>query len=313
MYPKYTPPGGGGGSKWYAPMTGAPATLPVASGTNALSAGNAATSTNTNGIAFGTSANCGSIDGLAIGRSSNANPGGNYAVGPYCNATGGDALAYGYNCTASNTAAAAVGFQCTASGASTAAFGRFAFATASASSVFGSYSTASGLYSTTLGFSCTAAHLNSLAVQQGVTLNQNEIMRGDFDNGAGVTLGSIFTPLSHLVTTDGAANNMPGFAIPNTSSATFSGKIAAYRTAGGGVVGDSAGWIITGLVKQVAGVTTYVGGIVGVAGAPNFNDAGAAAWTVALAIIAGKLTPAVTGQAAETIKWECSLEFTANN
>ena len=48
----YIPPGAGYGlgSKWYAPRTGAPATLPIASGTNALAAGNGANAANTNGL-----------------------------------------------------------------------------------------------------------------------------------------------------------------------------------------------------------------------------------------------------------------------
>lgn len=330
----YTPPGGGDGSKWYAPSTGAPAVLPVASGTDALAAGNGAVASGANAIAFGTNVNIDS--GVGIGQSITFSGGyvavglnitctsTSIAIGEAVSATS-DGVAYGRSVTCSGNGAAAMGHHVIASASGAVAYGtgdtwatavgavalgREARASAVGAFAGGLSASASAQGAIAIGYGVTASHHNAVALAQNIaTLNPSEITRSDDVGGA--LKGRTFTPLVPRTTTDGAANNFAGLAIPNNGAAAFHGRCAAYRTAGAGVIGDSASWDINGLVKQVGGTYTLVGIAVGTAGVPTFNDAGAATWTLAGAIVGNLLVFTATGQVGETIQWEIAVEFVA--
>lgn len=284
---KYTPPGGGAaaGSLWYAPdgLAAAPATIPVASGGNALAAGNAAVASAQYGIALGNGATASTQDSIAIGRAAVASTrSGAIAIGVTATANDESNIAIGTSAGASSyMASIAIGYSATASAASAVALGSLATASIAASVALGS---------------------------DGRTYNSYEVGRRD-----GYLGGRDLTPMLSAVTTDGALtnlrNNTRGILIPNNSAAGFRGICSAWRAAGAGIVGDSATWMIDGLISNVGGVYTLIGAAVGVAGAPNYNDAGAAGWTLAAAIVANQLRLQATGQAGETIYWEATLQL----
>ena len=110
-------------------------------------------------------------------------------------------------------------------------------------------------------------------------------------------------PVAHLTTdattaTMGILGSSNAPVIQPNQSAAFSILLVA-RVAGGT---DTAAWQITGVLRRGAsGACTYVG-------TPTITllgaDAGAAAWTVALASYSdGGLALRITGQAATTIRW----------
>lgn len=284
---KYTPPGGGAaaGSLWYAPdgLAAAPATIPIASGGNALAAGSAALGSGTDSIAFGRSATASAQDTIAIGRAASATTAsGAIAIGQGASATNEVNIAIGNAASASTyLGAVALGDTSTASAPTALALGRGALANIVASVALGS---------------------------DGRTYNSYEVGRRD-----GYLGGRDLTPMLSAVTTDGALTNLRcnniGIVIPNNSAAGFRGICSAWRAAGAGIVGDSATWMIDGLISNVGGVYTLIGAAVGVAGAPNYNDAGAAGWTLAAAIVANQLRLQATGQAGETIYWEATLQL----
>lgn len=355
---KYTPPGGGGGSLWYAPLGTAPTVLPVATGLGALAMGDGAQATRQQTIAIGTNADAtGGNGSIVIGYETtsndfstvigyNANNAGsgsyNVSVGYNTSTTGNGAVAIGNNSVASAESSTAVGNSTLATALSSLAAGHQAYSdgafgtavgpatragrTGSVAVGYGAQ-TGSGNYtiaigysaysdgtnSVCIGFDSTSTHYNSIALGTSInTATDNELARSDV--GAGTTLlGRLISPLRSVTTTDGAATNFPAITIPNNSACAFHGRCAAYRTAGAGVVGDSASWNINGLVKQVGGTYTMVAAVVGAAGAPTYNDAGAAGWTLALAIVGNVIVATATGQAGETIDWELTIESICTN
>lgn len=274
--------GGGGGSKWYAPRTGAPTTLPVASGSNALAAGNEAVASQQGAIAFGTTALAAGQQGIAIGELAHSG----LASG---------AIAIGGAATALDEVNVAIGYGA----ASNAYLGGVALG---ASSVAGSASVALGRFATANVQASVALGVGAL------TYNSYETARYD-----GYLGGKDLTPMLSALTTDATLtnlrNNTRGILIPNNSAAGFRGICTAWRAAGAGVVGDSATWMIDGLISNVGGSYTLIGATVGVAGAPNYNDAGAAGWTLGAAIVGNALRLQATGQVGETLYWEACLQL----
>lgn len=275
--------GGGGGSKWYAPRTGAPTTLPVASGGNALAAGNAAVASAQDAIALGSGAVASSQDSIAIGRAAVASTrSGAIAIGQAATANDELNIAIGQGATATAyLGSIAIGSGAVAGAASAIACGRFATANIATSIALGS---------------------------DAITFNFYEVSRRD-----GYLGGRDLTPMLSALTTDATLtnlrNNTRGILIPNNSAAGFRGICTAWRATGAGVVGDSATWMIDGLISNVGGTYTLIGATVGVAGAPNYNDAGAAGWTLGAAIVSNELRLQATGQVGETLYWEACLQL----
>ena len=95
--------------------------------------------------------------------------------------------------------------------------------------------------------------------------------------------------------------------LPNNSAYSFSGEVIAGVTA----AGDSARWTINGAIKRGANAASTA-----MIGTPTVvmthNDAGAAAWVVAVTAntTLGCITVTVTGAAATTIRWVCKINTT---
>jgi hypothetical protein len=95
--------------------------------------------------------------------------------------------------------------------------------------------------------------------------------------------------------------------LPNNAAYSFSGEVIAGRTGGG----DTARWTINGAIKRGASAATTA-----MVGTPTVtmthNDAGAAAWTVAVTADTtnGGIAVTVTGAASTTIRWVCKINTT---
>lgn len=90
---------------------------------------------------------------------------------------------------------------------------------------------------------------------------------------------------------------------PDNLHTAFVMVSARQESGAAGTVGDSASWFIQLAVKNQGSTVTLLGSTG--TGAPTFNDAGAAAWTVALAVdsVADKLLINVTGETDKNIRW----------
>jgi hypothetical protein len=95
--------------------------------------------------------------------------------------------------------------------------------------------------------------------------------------------------------------------LDNNSAYSFSGEVIAGVTA----AGDTARWTIDGAIKRGANATSLA-----MVGTPTVtmthNDAGAAAWSVAVTAdpTKGGIKVEVTGAAATTIRWVCKINTT---
>jgi hypothetical protein len=92
--------------------------------------------------------------------------------------------------------------------------------------------------------------------------------------------------------------------LPNNSAYSFSGEVIAGVTGGG----DTARWTINGAIKRGANAASTA--MVGTATVTmTHNDAGAAAWVVAVTADTtnGGIAVTVTGAAATTIRWVCRI------
>jgi len=329
----YPPGGGGGGSEWYAPIGTTPAVLPTAAGSDALAAGNGSVGSGFRAVAIGYAPTSSNNFTVAIGSAATANNSSCIAIGQLASATGILSLAIGSTANSGYQYSVAVGYGATNYGDESIAIGRNANTQTSGISIgrdcnsslngiavgyqatcqYGTYGVALGYQSTVgttygiaLGTNSNAAATASVAWQFATTINayEHQVKR--------VGGGRRMECQDGATTTDGAATPIGTFAYPNNSACGFVGVISAYRTVttGGGIVGDSASWQVTGLLKSVGGTSTLIGVAVGVGGAPNYNDAGAAGWTVVAAIGSGGIVFSATGQAGETIRWESSIQFT---
>lgn len=109
-------------------------------------------------------------------------------------------------------------------------------------------------------------------------------------------------------TTDATAANLEADTgappvVPENTTWAFSALIVARRA---DVDGDNAAFEVRGCVKRDAGNTTAL------VGTPTVTaigaSAGAAAWTVAVAVFSvGTFRLIVTGEASKTIRWVCEL------
>lgn len=92
--------------------------------------------------------------------------------------------------------------------------------------------------------------------------------------------------------------------ISSNDSALFYVKVLARRGGGSaGAAGDSASYILHGLVKDIAGTTSIVGQSI----ISSFEDQ--AGWTVALAVSGNDVYLQVTGAADNTINWHYEMNW----
>ena len=110
-----------------------------------------------------------------------------------------------------------------------------------------------------------------------------------------------------LVSSSGAAGTTNQVILPNNSAYSFSGEVIAGVTA----AGNTARWTINGAIKRGANAASTV-----MVGTPTVtmthNDAGAAAWTVAVTADTtnGGIAVTVTGAASTTIRWVAKITTT---
>jgi len=325
--------GASGGSKWYAPLKGKPTTLPVATGSDALAAGNGASATGFRAIGFGYGATASFTFTTSIGYAPNASAFSCVAIGQQANASNDFGVAIGTQANAAYQYCVAIGYGALTNGNESIAIGRDNVAQTSAivigrsangalnSIVLGYQATAQyATYGVAIGYQAAATTTYAVAIGANSTAG--------FVGSVAWAFSSPYNDYEHQIkrvgggrrmvcqnggtSTDVGPDVIGSFIIPNSSACGFTGVVSAYRTVttGGGTVGDSATWIVTGLVKDVSGTLTIVGATLGTGGAPSFNDAGAAGWTIATAVNGFAIEILATGQAGETIKWETSIQFT---
>ena len=118
------------------------------------------------------------------------------------------------------------------------------------------------------------------------------------------TTSNAATVLASTSSTAGSANQV---ILPNNAAYSFSGEVIAGVTGGG----NTARWTISGAIKRGANAASTA-----MVGTPTVtmthNDAGAAAWTVAVTADTtnGGISVTVTGAAATTIRWVCRINTT---
>jgi hypothetical protein len=110
-----------------------------------------------------------------------------------------------------------------------------------------------------------------------------------------------------LTSNTSAAGTTNQVILPNNSAYSFSGEVIAGVTG----AGNTARWTINGAIKRGASAATTA-----MVGTPTVtmthNDAGAAAWTVAVTADTtnGGISVTVTGAASTTIRWVAKLNTT---
>jgi hypothetical protein len=107
-----------------------------------------------------------------------------------------------------------------------------------------------------------------------------------------------------LTSDTSAASTTNQVILPNNSAYSFSGEVIAGVTG----AGDTARWTINGAIKRGANAASTT--MVGTATVTmTHNDAGAAAWLVAVTADTtnGGIKVEVTGAAATTIRWVCRI------
>lgn len=268
-------------------------------------------------------------DGTATG----GNKRGTYATDLQKSRTAATQVASGaYSVIAGGLNSSATGAYSTVSG------GQTNTASGSWSSVVGGFSsTASGTYSFIAGgYSNTASGSYSFACGDNNDANgsTSTVLGGANGTARSITGYCVFpatdTPISAVAgvsqtallvlgrpTTDAtatvltsnssAAGTTNQVVLPNNSAYSFSGEVIAGVTGGG----NTARWTINGAIKRGANAasTTMVG-------TPTVtmthNDAGASAWTVAVAADTtnGAIKVTVTGAASTTIRWVCKINTT---
>jgi len=110
-----------------------------------------------------------------------------------------------------------------------------------------------------------------------------------------------------LTSNTSAAGTTNQVILPNNAAYSFSGEVIAGVTG----AGNTARWTISGAIKRGASAATTA-----MVGTPTVtmthNDAGAAAWTVAVTADTtnGGIKVEVTGAASTTIRWVCKINTT---
>ncbi len=187
--------------------------------------------------------------------------------------------------------------------------------TASANSSFasGQSNTASGNQAAVFNTSNTASHANSFVIGTGAVSR----LQGGFNQSSGNLSGingsaqigqyvvraitTSATP-TELITT--SAGGIVRLELPNNSTYSFSGQIAARSS-----TGDSAAWRFSGTIER--GANAAATALVGTPTSTDTNsEAGSAAWTVAITADTtnGALIFTATGVAATNIRWVAQIE-----
>ena len=215
-----------------------------------------------------------------------------------------------------------------ASGINSFAAGYRNVASGAGSTTLGAENTASGSFSSAIGRSNTASGTNSLAAGRNcISSGGSSIVLGEDGNSKSlesllVLSSNIFgngkTQLNQLVlgvvTTDAtpavlrsstsAAGSSNQLVLQNNSSIAFTAIVTATTTA----AGDCSSWKFEGQIQRGANAASTAL-VAAITPALIAQKAGASGWAVAVTAntTLGGLTVTVTGQAATTIRWTCTL------
>lgn len=229
----------------------------------------------------------------------------NIASGSCSAVTGGRAN------TASGQWATCLGQSNAATGANSTAIGNINTASGDNSVCVGGQSnTASGISSSTVG----GAYATTRGITGYIATSASNVPLGVSTPGAQQTglliiakqtTSATTTLLNSNNTSTGSTNNQ--VILPNNGAYSFSGEVIAGVTG----AGNTARWTISGAIKRGASAATTV-----MVGTPTVtmthNDAGAAAWTVAVTADTtnGGIKVEVTGAESTTIRWVCRIQTT---
>jgi len=270
----------------------------------------------------------------AFGSGTTASGDGSFASGSGSTASGAYSFCCGTNGTASGASSFSAGAGCTASGDYSFAVTNGAGASGTHSVSVGIGASASGAYAVALGSFSTASGTDSVCISSRSTADAtgSAVLGGLYGITRGIQGYTVFPACSQPIaatagvsqsarlvlavqTTDAtatvlrsnssAAGTSNQVILPNNSAYSFRGNIIANVTG----AGNTKGWVIEGAIKRGANAasTTMVGTPTVTS---NYADAGASTWTVAVTADTtnGGIKIEVTGQAATTIRWCCTVE-----
>lgn len=252
----------------------------TASGITAVAIGDRNTASGNDSVAMGSLNTASGIESVAMGDTNTASSSGAVAIGVINTASGGSAVAMGSGCVASGSNSFAVGQSNTAN--------------ATVSGVFaGSYGTTRSIQGNTVFAASNAPIASAAGAQQTARLVMGR-----------QTTDATPTVLTSNTSAAGTTNQV---ILANNSAYFFKGQVIANVTG----AGDTKGWVIEGVMKRGANAasTTLVGAVTVTS---SYADAGASTWAVAVTADTtnGGIKVEVTGQAATTIRWVCSIDTT---
>lgn len=233
-------------------------------------------------------------------------------------ASGANSFVAGGNNTASGTNSVAVGSSNTASGTASVATGVSGTASGDYSTIAGRFGLASGYSSFGVGVQCYATGRGSMAlgnygkayIDGQVAMGANGYMMGG-SGGAQtsvVTLASVTTDATPVVLNAEYYNTTSTSyaAVENNKAIHFIVKIIARNSS----TGDVATFMRDGVIKNTSGTTALVGTI-GTIGTDR-SDVSMSSCVIAITAdnTNDRLQVEVTGIAATTIRWVCSLIYT---
>ena len=125
----------------------------------------------------------------------------------------------------------------------------------------------------------------------------------DNAGGLGPTSSGVYGAVS---TTNATVTTIATIAIPAGAAVMISATIAARRTGGSaGTAGDSVGYVLNGLAKNIGGVVSIV------AQSKAFTAEDQAAWDAAYVVSGTNIVLQVTGEVNNTIHWVASGQIRA--
>lgn len=295
-------------------------------GLNSIVARNSgSTAAGANAFAVGNLCTADGIDSTALGFTTVASGGVSFACGSLTTASGAASSAFGITTTASGDYA----FSC---GSTTIASGNTSFAT-------GGGTTASGVYSFTQGLSTVASGDYSFAsgsssIASGHyshAFGSSSISKGDYSSAIGcesvsawpcseAISGSAFSDpgdaqhiryIQKATTANAAATNLifsdaTNFIVPVDCAVNFKVDLIAINTT------DDTAYSITfrGALKNIGGVTTFLGAVVATAAINDAGFTGTATIDTVGSEADDRLYIQVTGMALKTIRWVAYVDMT---
>ena len=221
------------------------------------------------------------------------------------------------------TANDASGVYSVSTGESTIASGQASFSTGKLTEANGNFSFSGGNQSQANGLNSWAFGNQSIATRQSQfsfsSGRQVPAVVGNYSQYSQIHPRVITTGNTPTELRIDGAGGTERITVPNNSLLQFTAKIFAVQTGGtSGTVGDSACWMISGVIRNIAGTTALLGNILysdntgatSNSAAQRIGDAAASTWTMvptadntndALAIT-------VTGQANKNIAWYCVMD-----